>query len=131
MALGLLDSLEDESTPGEARQDATHARHLTNMNKFARDALLAARWRLLFVHLASSIMTGATQPRRLHEWLNTNPPPPEMEREDDLCTLLSVMQKCMIILLKIGVSRSNIAATPPSTLKISGTRLALSRWTPT
>ena len=45
MALGLLDSLEDESIPGEAHQDATHARHLTNMKKFARDALLAARWR--------------------------------------------------------------------------------------
>ena len=36
-----------------------------------------------------------------------------MEREDDLCLLLSVMQKCMIILLKTGVSGSTIAATPP------------------
>ena len=61
MALGLLDSLEDESTPGEARRDATHARHLTNMKKFARDALLAARRRPLFVHLASLIMTGAAR----------------------------------------------------------------------
>ena len=78
VVLGLLDSLEDDSTPGEARRDATHARHLTNMKKFARDALLAARQRPLFVHLASLIMTGATQPRRLHEWLKANPPPPEM-----------------------------------------------------
>ena len=36
-----------------------------------------------------------------------------MELEDDLCMLLSVMQKFLIIRLKTGVSRSNIAANPP------------------
>jgi hypothetical protein len=50
VALGLLDRLEDESTPGEVRQDVNHTRHLTNMNKFAQ-----AKRRPLFVHLASLI----------------------------------------------------------------------------
>ena len=113
VALGLLDSLEDNEIPEEAQHDATHERHLLSMRKFAQDEQPAARRRPLVIHLASFITAGAAQSKRLGEWLKSHQPPLALEMENAYCMLLSVLQKCMIILLREAGTSSNNVAFPP------------------